>query len=138
MGNRAPHQHHQGRLDLRTLSASMDSPPAWGRTDGVSELQVAVLEPAAAVHEAQGERQVMSLMLGKLYTALRDADIDETKAREAAEEVAGYESRLAAIDLKLAVVQALLGVVVALSLGMLWLALQMHQTLAAIAAQIRA
>jgi hypothetical protein len=102
----------------------------------VSELQVAVLEPAAPAHETHEEGQAMSLMLGKLYTALRDADIDETKAREAAEEVAGYESRLAAIDLKLAVVQALLGVVVALSLGMLWLTLQMHQTLAAIAAKV--
>lgn len=79
----------------------------------------------------------MSLMLGKLYEALLNPGNVE-KARQAAEEVAGYESRLAAIDLKLAVVQALLGVVVALSLGMLWLTLQMHQTLAAIAAKIGA
>jgi hypothetical protein len=61
----------------------------------------------------------MSLRLGALHDALLhpgDADM----ARKAAEEVAGYENRLAAIDTKLAVVQALLGIIVLLLGGVLW------------------
>lgn len=61
-------------------------------------------------------------MLGALYKALIEATgISEETARAAAEEVAGYDSRLAAIDTKLAVLQALVGVNVALTLGVLWL-----------------
>jgi hypothetical protein len=37
----------------------------------------------------------MALMLGKLYAALRLAQIPDDTAREAAEEVAGYEHALA-------------------------------------------
>jgi hypothetical protein len=36
----------------------------------------------------------MALMLGKLHAALRAANVPEDKAREAAEEVASYESAL--------------------------------------------
>ena len=64
----------------------------------------------------------MALMLGALYEALKDAHASEESARRAAEEVAAYESRLAAIDTKLAVLQALVGVNVALTSGVLWLA----------------
>jgi len=64
----------------------------------------------------------MSVMLGKLYEALRSAP-DEVKAREAAEEVAGYDSRLAAIDARLAVLTWMVGTNVALTLGLLWLAI---------------
>ncbi len=39
----------------------------------------------------------MALMLGKLYDALRDAQIPESKAREAAEEVAAYERDIAVL-----------------------------------------
>jgi hypothetical protein len=63
----------------------------------------------------------MSIMLGSLYKALLEGHgITEETARAAAEEVAGYESRLAGIDTKLAVVQALLGVIVLLIGGLFW------------------
>lgn len=64
----------------------------------------------------------MAMMLGALYQALLDAHVSEESARRAAEEVAGYDSRLAAIDTKLAVLQALVGVNIALTSGVLWLA----------------
>ena len=51
----------------------------------------------------------MALMLGKLYDALRHAEVPEREAREAAEEVATYESRLSAIDLKLGKLDAEIG-----------------------------
>jgi hypothetical protein len=62
----------------------------------------------------------MAMMLGALYQALLDAHASEDAARRAAEEVAAYESRLNAIDTKLAVVQALLGVIVLLIGGLFW------------------
>lgn len=43
----------------------------------------------------------MALMFGKLYVALRAASISEDQAREAAEEVAGYDTRFNLIELKL-------------------------------------
>ncbi len=64
----------------------------------------------------------MPLMLGALYQALLDAHASEESARRAAEEVAAYDSRLATIDTKLAVLSALVGVNIALTSGVLWLA----------------
>jgi len=62
----------------------------------------------------------MSIMLGKLYTALRAGQgISEEDARAAAEEVAGYESRLAAIESRLLLVQWMVGTNLALTLGLL-------------------
>jgi hypothetical protein len=40
----------------------------------------------------------MPLMMGRLYSALRAADVPDDKAREAAEEVAAYENRIASIE----------------------------------------
>ena len=40
----------------------------------------------------------MALMMGKLYAALRAADVPDDKATAAAEEVAGFENRLATIE----------------------------------------
>lgn len=37
----------------------------------------------------------MALMMASLYDALKAANVDDDKARKAAEEVAGYESQLA-------------------------------------------
>jgi hypothetical protein len=62
----------------------------------------------------------MAMMLGALYRALVTAHVPEDEARSAAEEVAGYESRLAAIDTRLAVIQALLGVIMLLIGGLFW------------------
>ena len=44
----------------------------------------------------------MPVMSSKTYDALRAAGAPKDKAREAAEELAGYESRLASIDSRLA------------------------------------
>ena len=43
----------------------------------------------------------MALMLAKLYTALREADVDDVKVREAAEEVASFENQLANVEASL-------------------------------------
>jgi len=40
----------------------------------------------------------MAVMMSKLYAALRAGDVPEDKAREAAEEMAGYENRFAKIE----------------------------------------
>jgi len=40
----------------------------------------------------------MALMMGRLYAALRAADVPDDKAIAAAEEVAGFENRLATIE----------------------------------------
>jgi hypothetical protein len=63
----------------------------------------------------------MAMMLGALYQALVDAHASEESARRAAEEVAAYDTRLNTIDTKLAVLQALVGVDIALTIGVLWL-----------------
>jgi hypothetical protein len=58
----------------------------------------------------------MALMMGALYDALKSANVDDEKARKAAEEVAGFETRIAAIDSRLAVLQWMLGSNIALTL----------------------
>lgn len=47
----------------------------------------------------------MPLMLSKTYEALLDAGASEEKAREAAEEIAGYENRLARIETELTLIR---------------------------------
>ena len=78
----------------------------------------------------------MAMMLGALYKALMEPS--EENARKAAEEVAEYDSRLAAIDTKLAVLQAVGGINAALTLGLLWLVLRLSETVAGIAATVTA
>jgi hypothetical protein len=79
----------------------------------------------------------MAIMLGKLYDALRTAQgIPDSAAREAAEEVAGYESRLASIETKVAVLQWMATTTLAVTLGLLWLLLRLGETVAAIAAKV--
>ena len=51
----------------------------------------------------------MALMLAKLYTALREAGADDDKAREAAEEVASFENRLANVEASLMVLKWMVG-----------------------------
>ena len=60
----------------------------------------------------------MSLRLGALHDALLhpgDADL----ARQAAEEVAGYENRLASIDTRLTVLTWMVGTLIAFAVGQL-------------------
>ena len=51
----------------------------------------------------------MALMLAKLYTALREAGVDDVKAREAAEEVASFENRLANVEASLMILKWMVG-----------------------------
>ena len=55
----------------------------------------------------------MAVMLSRTYDALIAAGAPEDKARAAAEELAGYESRFAKIETDLPVIKWMLGVVVA-------------------------
>jgi hypothetical protein len=55
----------------------------------------------------------MAVMLSKTYDALVAAGAPEDKARAAAEELAGYESRFVKIETVLAVIKRMLGVVIA-------------------------
>ena len=55
----------------------------------------------------------MAVMLSRTYDALLAAGSPEDKARAAAEELAGYESRFAKIETDLAVLRWMLGVVLA-------------------------
>src|SRR5689334_2541689 len=62
----------------------------------------------------------MALQLGALRDALIEAGVSETKAREAAEEVAGYENRLTRLT---TMVQAMIaiGMLLLASQGAIWL-----------------
>jgi hypothetical protein len=62
----------------------------------------------------------MALMLGRLYDALRTAQgIGETQAREAAEEVAGYEQALADVRADLRLLKWMVGTNVVFTGGIL-------------------
>ena len=58
----------------------------------------------------------MALMMGALYDALKSANVDDEKARKAAEEVASFEQRITAIAGDLSIVQWMVGSNIALTL----------------------
>jgi hypothetical protein len=60
----------------------------------------------------------MAVMLSKTYDALVAAGAPEDKARAAAEELAGYESRSAKIETDVAVLKWMVGVNLAASLSL--------------------
>lgn len=62
----------------------------------------------------------MSLMLGKLYSALKDAGANEEAAQAAASEVAGYENRLANIEATQKLHSWMLGTLLAICLTILF------------------
>tara|TARA_R110002020_G_scaffold96615_3_gene231144 strand:- start:572 stop:799 length:228 start_codon:yes stop_codon:yes gene_type:complete len=69
----------------------------------------------------------MALMMSSLYDALRAANVDDEKARKAAEEVANYEDklnqfdkRLVAIDGRLNLLQWMVGFNIAASVAILF------------------
>jgi hypothetical protein len=62
----------------------------------------------------------MPLMLGALYRALREAQVGDEHAQQAAEEVAAYDARLHIIESRLTLVTWMLGVVIALLIGVFW------------------
>ena len=59
----------------------------------------------------------MALMLSKTYDALRAAGAPDDKAREAAEEIAGFEDRLTGIESDLKLLKWMLGFNLALSMA---------------------
>jgi hypothetical protein len=63
----------------------------------------------------------MALQLGALREALIEAGASPEKANKAAEELAGYESRLAGIETKLTVLMWMVGGVYVTGLPALWL-----------------
>ena len=69
----------------------------------------------------------MSVMLAKTYRALKSAGATEDEAREAAEELAGYESRssniesrLDKIEVELSMLKWIIGLNFAMSIAILW------------------
>jgi hypothetical protein len=60
--------------------------------------------------------------MGALYDALRTGQgISEEAAKQAAEEVASYDNRMAALDTRTAVLTWMVGALIALTIGNLWL-----------------
>ena len=66
----------------------------------------------------------MTIMLSKTYDALKAAGAPDEKAREAAEEIAGYENRLAGIEAELKLVKWMIGFNLALSVAVVILLLR--------------
>ncbi len=69
----------------------------------------------------------MAMMLSKTYEALKAAGAPDDKAREAAEEIAGFENRLISIDNRLSRLEAqfsmlqwMVGITMAATLAVLW------------------
>jgi hypothetical protein len=64
-------------------------------------------------------------MLGHLYAALRSANVPDDQARSAAEEVAGFDSRIGRFEGRLLLLQWMVGALLALQIGLglgnLWL-----------------
>ncbi len=55
----------------------------------------------------------VAIMLSKTYDALKAAGAPDEKAREAAEEIAGYESRLTGIEYRLVRLEVMMALVLA-------------------------
>jgi hypothetical protein len=62
----------------------------------------------------------MALQLGALRDALLNAGATAEKADRAAEELAGYESRLASIDGRLSLLTWMVGFDLVITAGVLW------------------
>jgi len=67
----------------------------------------------------------MALMLSKTYDAFRAAGAPDDKARDAAEEIAGFEDRLSGIESDVKLLKWMAGFNVALSLAILALLLRL-------------
>lgn len=61
----------------------------------------------------------MAMVLSKTCDALRVAGAPDDKAREAAEEIAGFENRLATMEADIKLIKWMLGVNMAFSLALL-------------------
>ena len=61
----------------------------------------------------------MAMMLSKTYEALKAAGTPDDKARDAAEEIAGYDNRLVKIEADLTLLKWMLGLNLAFSLTLI-------------------
>jgi hypothetical protein len=61
----------------------------------------------------------MAIMMGKLYAALRAANVPDKEAVEAAEDVAGFETRLSSLSADVRLLQWMGGFNIALSVAIL-------------------
>ena len=59
----------------------------------------------------------MAMMMGNLYSALKEAGADEENAKKAAEEMATYDARTNTIESRLSVLTWMVGTNVALTLA---------------------
>ncbi len=66
----------------------------------------------------------MAIMLSKTYDALKAAGAPDDQAREAPEEIAGYENRLSGIEAELKLVKWMIGFNLALSVAVVFLLLR--------------
>ena len=55
----------------------------------------------------------MAMMLSKTYDAFRAAGVSDDKAREAAEEIAGFESRLTGLEYRLVRLEVMVALILA-------------------------
>jgi phage shock protein A len=62
----------------------------------------------------------MTIMMAKLYDALRAGNVPDDKARAAAEEAAGYENRAARIDTDLTVLKWMVATNLAMTIAILF------------------
>jgi hypothetical protein len=74
----------------------------------------------------------MALQLGALRDALISAGADAGKAAKAAEELAGYENRLAGIETRLAVLTWMVGSHIAITVPIAWLLLRVASKVGAL------
>jgi hypothetical protein len=66
----------------------------------------------------------MPVMMSKLYAALRAGNVPDDKAQEAAEEVAGFENRLASVDARLLLLTWMTGANTAILIALLGIVLR--------------
>lgn len=69
------------------------------------------------------------MIIEQLYDALIEGGTSPEKAREAARAVANYDSRINAVERNLTVLKWMVGTNIALTVGVLWLVLQLFSQL---------
>jgi hypothetical protein len=74
----------------------------------------------------------MALQLGALREALLDAGASPEKAAKAAEELAGYENRLASLETKVAVLMWMVGFNLLMTISLFWLLLKIASKVGAL------
>jgi hypothetical protein len=68
----------------------------------------------------QDGSRLMAIMLGAMHRALVSAGANDEDARKAAEELAGFEKRLAEVEANLMLLKWIVGSNIVISLAILW------------------